>query len=36
LHFGDRQTDSTDALSRSRCHEWWLKNLDIQIETKKL
>jgi len=31
LHFGDRQTnkqmDSIDALSHSRCHERWLKKL---------
>jgi len=31
LHFGDRQTDTTDALSRSRCHEWQLSNIYVMM-----
>ena len=35
MHFGDRetdeQTDSTDALSRSRCRERRLNNRDLEI-----
>jgi len=42
LHFGDRQTnkqtdkqmDSIDALSRSRCREWRLNNLFEKYSTQ--